>query len=242
MLIRRIHFPSLDSTNTWARQHAEELDRLAVTLVTAGGQTGGRGRFKRVWLSPPSQNIYATFCFFIEKHRADIGNLPQVMALTATEVLERLGFHPQLKWPNDVLLHAKKIAGILCETVPFSDALCVILGIGLNVNMTQELLKTIDRPATSLLAEDGVTREVEEILSGLQEHFLANLQHFLDEGFLPFLEGYKKRLIHVRGDKIRFDDNRSIWEGLFVAVNLDGTLLLELSSGEKRTFVSGEII
>lgn len=242
MINRRFHFTSLDSTNTWVKQHSEELEREGVTLVTASEQTAGRGRFKRLWISPPGQNIYATFCFFIEKHRRDIGNLPQVLALATASVLENLGFHPELKWPNDVMLKGKKIAGILCETAPFSDTLCVILGIGLNVNMSAELLKTIDRPATSLFAEDRVTRDVENVLKQLQERFLAHLQLFLDEGFLPFLGDYKKYLVHAKGDTIRFHDNRTVWEGRYVTINLDGTLLLELPTGERRTFVAGEII
>lgn len=242
MLIIRKHFQIIDSTNTWAKQHAEQLDRQALTLVTANAQTAGRGRFKRLWLSPPDQNIYATFCFFIDKHRHDIGNIPQILALSAAHTLETLGFHPFLKWPNDLLLSGKKIAGILCETLPLSDTLAILLGIGLNVNMPQELLKTIDRPATSLLAEDGLKRDPEELLQKLQEHFLPSLEQFLDEGFLPFLEPYKKSLIHMPGDLIRFHDNRSIWEGKFLAINRDGSLLLELASGENRTFIAGEIL
>lgn len=241
MQIHRRHFATLDSTNTWAKQHAEELDQKALTLVSADHQTAGRGRFKRLWLSPPGQNIYASFCFFIEKHRGDIGNLPQVMAIAAADVLEKLGFQPQIKWPNDVLLKGKKIAGILCETIPFSDMLCVVLGIGLNVNMPLELLSTIDRPATSLLAEDGAERDVEAVLSMLQEQFMQYLLCFLDEGFMPFLENYKTRLQHTKGDLIRFHDNRIVWEGRFAGINRDGTLLLELPSGEERTFIAGEI-
>lgn len=241
MQIHRRHFTTLDSTNTWAKQHAEELDHEALTIVTADQQTAGRGRFKRLWISPHGQNIYATFCFFIEKHRGDIGNLPQVMAVAAVDVLEALDFQPQIKWPNDVMVRSKKIAGILCETIPISDMLCVVLGIGLNVNMPLELLTTIDRPATSLLAEDGATRDVEAVLAMLQERFMRHLLRFLDEGFLPFLENYKKWLIHAKDDLIRFHDNRTVWEGRFAGINRDGTLLLKLPSGEARTFVSGEI-
>lgn len=240
--ICRHHFQTLDSTNTWAKQHADEFDRAQMTLVTANKQTAGRGRFKRLWVSPAGSNIYATFCFFIEKHRPDIGNLPQIMALATAKTLEELHFNPKLKWPNDVLLGGKKVAGILCETVPFSDTLCVILGIGLNVNMALEQLQEIDRPATSLLAEDGIRRECEQVLQTLQNHFSRYLHRFLEGGFLPFLSEYKKGICHSKGDLIRFHDNRSIWEGHFVEINLDGSLLLKLSTGEKRTFIAGEIL
>lgn len=241
MQVLRRHFTTLDSTNTWAKLNAESLDQAVITLITADHQTAGRGRFKRLWLSPPGQNIYASFCFFIEKHRKDIGNLPQVMAIAAADALEELAFLPQIKWPNDVMVRSKKIAGILCETIPFSSQLCVVLGIGLNVNMPPELLSTIDRPATSVLAEDGIPREVEGVLAKLQGRFVGHFMRFMDEGFLPFIEIYQERLIHATGDRIRFHDNRVVWEGRYAGINKDGALVLELPSGEARTFIAGEI-
>lgn len=242
MEIIRKHFTTIDSTNTWAKHNAHLFDIDKITLVTADAQTGGRGRFRRTWESPPLQNIYASFCFGIEKHRQDIGNLPQIMALSAATTLEKLGFTPKLKWPNDVLLSRKKVAGILSETTPLSDTLWMIIGIGLNVNMPEELLKKIDRPATSLLAESGKAWEVEDVLLELQLQFARDLERFLDEGFYPFLEPYQERIVHHEGDKIRFHDNMSEREGFFHAINKDGTLLMRLESGELRTFVSGEIL
>ncbi len=237
----RHHFATIDSTNTWGKVHAHELDRSKITLITADVQTAGRGRFNRKWLSPPGQNILATFCFFVEKHRTDIGNLPQVAALAVVDTLDALGFHPQLKWPNDILLSNKKVGGILCETTPLSDTLCVILGIGLNVNMPAELLQQIDRPATSLWLEDHQQRAIQDVLDPLVTHFIHHLALFLEEGFQPFLETYKQRIIHQPGDRIRFHDNRIIWEGRFEAIASNGTLLLQLDSGEIKTFIAGEI-
>lgn len=242
MDVDRKHFATIDSTNTWAKHNAPLLDHAKVTLVTADEQTAGRGRFKRKWVSPSGLNIYATFCIFIEKHRPDIGNLPQILALAASRVLKELGFNPLLKWPNDVLLSGKKVAGILCETTPLSDNLCVILGIGLNVNMTQEQLEQIDRPAISLLVADGKQRNVEEITLRLQNQFLDFLELYLSEGFIPFLEGYKRNIVHCPGDEIHFHDNRTIWTGIFHSITSDGALTLQMKSGEFKTFHAGEIV
>jgi len=242
MDIIRKHFTTIDSTNTWAKQNAERLEHDKVTLITADEQTAGRGRFKRSWESPPGLNIYATFCIFMEKHRMDIGNLPQVLSISATKVLQVLGFHSKLKWPNDVMISGKKAAGILCETTPLSDHLCVVLGIGLNVNMPKEILIKIDRPATSLLAEDGVKRDVEAVTQMLQKQFMQDLEIFLDEGFHPFLDTYKKFLIHAPGDIIHFHDNRVVWIGGFKSINENGSLSLELESGVIKTFIAGEIL
>ena len=68
MELTRIHFDTIDSTNTWAKQNAHKLESDKITLVTTDTQTAGRGRFKRKWVSPPHQNIYASFCFFISSN------------------------------------------------------------------------------------------------------------------------------------------------------------------------------
>lgn len=241
MDIIRKHFESIDSTNTWGKQHAQDLPRDKITLVTANEQTAGRGRFKRRWESPPGQNIYATFCFFIEKHHAGIGNIPQVLALSTAIVLKALDFQPTLKWPNDILLSGKKVGGILAETTPLSDQLCMVVGIGLNINMPLELLKKIDRPATSLMVEASHTFDIEQILQKLSHQFANDLEQFLAEGFFPFLEPYRNSLAHDIGKTIQFHDNRVVWEGSLHSINNNGSLNLKLPSGEIKTFIAGEI-
>jgi BirA family biotin operon repressor/biotin-[acetyl-CoA-carboxylase] ligase len=242
MDVVRQHFKIIDSTNTWSKHNAHLFPHDKITLVTADAQTAGRGRFNRYWESPPLQNIYATFNFFVEKHRYDIGNIPQILALSTLETLETLNLHPLLKWPNDILLSNKKVAGILCETTPFSDTLCIILGIGLNINMPLEITQKIDRPATSLLIEKGSPQNIENTLSLLQHHFSKNLDQFLNEGFLPFLNTYKAKLIHHPSQPIQFNDNRTIWQGYFHSISNDGSLNLKLLSGEIRNFHTGEFL
>lgn len=236
------HFNTIDSTNTWARQNAQSLDRDKITLVTADEQTAGRGRFKHRWESPADQNIYATFCFFIDEINTNVGNIPQVMAITACQALDDLGFHVQLKWPNDLLISSKKVGGILCEIASIQDSKCVILGIGINVNMSKEDLERIDRPATSLKIESGVQQDIKKVLEILKNHFIKNLELFLKSGFLPFLDIYRKRLMHHSGSKMRFHDNRFIWQGEFHSIKDDGSLNLQLESGIIKNFVAGEIL
>lgn len=158
MKISQRHFSEIDSTNTWAKNNAHLLPPGKLTLITADTQTCGKGRLGRQWISPPKQNLYASFCFFIDKGRKDIGNISLLMAVSVSETLESLGFHPQIKWPNDILINGKKAGGILCELAELSgpsDQMCAIAGIGLNINMPLEQLNEIDQPATSLLQEGG---------------------------------------------------------------------------------------
>jgi BirA family biotin operon repressor/biotin-[acetyl-CoA-carboxylase] ligase len=241
MEIVRHHFETIGSTNTWAKENAAQLDKTKLTLVTASGQTAGRGRFKRHWESPAGQNIYATYCFFIEKHHA-VGNIPQIMAISAAEVLSDYQFDPQLKWPNDVLLTKKKAVGILCETTPLSDQLCMILGIGMNVNMTQEILDAIDQPAASMSSVSGKQWNVEEVLEALTKKFVRNLEAFFEEGFLPFYKRYTDFMKLDSTAKIRFHDNRAVWEGTIESIGTDGSLNMKLQDGTIRKFVCGEIL
>jgi BirA family biotin operon repressor/biotin-[acetyl-CoA-carboxylase] ligase len=235
------HFTTIDSTNTWAKQNASLLARDQVTLVTADTQTAGRGRFKRKWESPPHQNVYASFCFFINKEQHPcLGNIPQVLAISVVQVLEALGFQSRLKWPNDIQISNKKVAGILCETTSVSEQLCVIVGIGLNVNMSLELLQKIDRPATSLLVEGGAIHDLQKVIALLQYYFMPNLKCLLSDGFQPFLNTY--RTLVSTDQKIRFHDNLNIWEGFFHSIDEDGSLNLQLISGEIKHFIAGEIL
>lgn len=242
MKLVRHHFEVIDSTNTWAKSNAHLLPRNQVTLVSASEQTAGRGRFKRRWESPPGQNVLASFCFFVDKRRQDIGNIPQILAISAAQVLESLSFYPALKWPNDVLLNKKKVAGILAETTTVDELLCLIIGIGLNVNMPQGLLEKIDRPATSLFVEGGQHLSVEEILHLLQKQFLLHLESFLKAGFSSFFEEYKQRATIDPCQKIFFDDGQKIWEGTFHDIYEDGSLSLKLSDGRIKIFLAGEIL
>lgn len=242
MDVIRHHFNTIDSTNTWCKLHADEFSVGKLTLVTADTQTAGRGRFKRRWESPAGQNIYATFCFFVEGHTQEIGNIPQILALSTAAVLKKLNFTPELKWPNDVLLSGKKVAGILAETTTVGNRLCVVIGIGLNVNMPKATMQLIDRPATSLMVEGGHSFDIENVLKDLQDQFSYDLDQFFKEGFAAYLETYRDHMSKDPHKIIRFHDNKFIWEGTLQAINPDGSLCLRLMNGETKTFIAGEIL
>lgn len=240
MEIERRHFDIIDSTSTWAKQNAHLLPRNKLTLVTAEGQTAGRGRFvRRRWISPPGLNIYASFCHFVDKPHDNWVNIPQVLALSVVAVLEKMGFHPELKWPNDIKLSKKKVGGILAETTPVDDQICMVVSVGLNINMTLESIKEIDQPATSLLAERGHPFDIEDTLHEIKLLYLKGIARFIEDGFAPFLEKYRKLL--ATSKTITVTNGGSVWEGSFHDVNPDGSLILKLPNGELKSFICGEI-
>lgn len=235
-----IHFDTIDSTNTWTKKNAATLDPDQLTCVTALEQTAGRGRFFRKWLSPKGQNIYATLFFCLPKDSPYLINLGQILSLSCIAVLKKKGFLPQIKWPNDILLDGKKVAGILCETVSFDDRTGIALGIGINVNMTQELLDTIDQPATSLAQLSGQTWTLEQILDPVLKQFIKDLEILQAEGFDAFRLAYDQ-LLAFKGETISCTDGLKTIKGVCHSINSDGRLNLLLPDGQISTLSAGEL-
>lgn len=242
MEIKRIHFETIDSTNNWAKGHLDELDQKALTLITASEQTAGRGRFNRTWTSPKNSNILATFVFFLESLREDMGNIPQILALSALKSLKETEVPLALKWPNDINCGSKKLGGILCEVSQAQNKWGVVIGIGLNINMTEADLKKIDRPAASLLSETGRHYDLELLTNQLSQQFKENIECFLKNGFAPFFPLYTQALLHQKNALLRFNDFQKIIEGKFSHINPDGSLSLILSDGTCKRCTSGELL
>ena len=116
--------------------------------------------------------------FCLPRNSSYLSNLGQLLSISCATILKKKGFSPQIKWPNDILLSGQKVAGILTEAVTFEDRVGIVLGIGLNVNMSKELLKSIDQPATSLAQLGGQTWVVEQILEALLKQFLKDLMFY----------------------------------------------------------------
>lgn len=237
-IIRR-HFETVGSTSTWAKENMLQLPRDTITLLTAKEQTAGRGRHKRVWISPAGENIYATYCHFFPKGRPDLANLLQVLSLCTLCILSKKGFQPKLKWPNDLLLSKKKLGGFLAERVEEEDGTWLFVSIGLNVNMGQRSLEKVGQSATSLFAESGAVFDIEELLNDLTNEYIRALGSFTKKGFAPFFDYYKDAV--YTPEKISFKDNQRQWEGFMHTINPDGSIVLKLDTGELKTFYSGEI-
>lgn len=222
--ISYIHFDTIDSTNTWAKANAHLLNPVQITCITASEQTGGRGRFKRRWLSPRGDNIYMTLFFCIPKESPYLSNLGQILAYSFATLLREKGIAAELKWPNDILIEEKKVGGVLSEIISLEDRIGVCLGIGININMDEKLLKTIDQPATSL---KGFSRQ--EILDLILKQFLHDLEILQKKGFAAFQSAFN-RLLAFKGKKMAY--------GLCHGVTEKGHLQVLLPSGKTTTIVS----
>lgn len=232
MAIDYIELPIIDSTNTWAKEHSAKLHPNPLICITVNEQTGGRGRYKRTWHSPPDTNLYATFCFYLPPTFTTAHNLAQVLSISAIRVLKKLGLKPKIKWPNDILLNGKKCGGMLCE---LSKPLAII-GIGLNINMPN--CDQIDQPATSLLIESAQEFSILAIRNQLAEQFLQDLTLYLKSGFQPFFDEYEQNLAYL-GETITCTVSHEKLTGVFEKLLPDGRILLRLPDGSEKPLAEG---
>lgn len=228
--ISYIYLDSVDSTNSWAKANASTLDRDCLTCITALEQTAGRGQFSRKWHSPYGVNLYATFFCSLPKTFPSAANLGQTLALSCALVLQENGFHPTLKWPNDLLIAEKKVGGILTEVIDMQESLGAFLGIGLNVNMPEEELAKIDQPASSLLMLSGKSWDVNLLLQQLGKRLLHDLKTLQQQGFRPFCPLFNQ-LLAQRGKKMA--------QGVCQGVTDEGALEILLPSGKTAKILSG---
>ncbi len=229
----------IDSTNARTRQLAEE-GAPDGTVVIADRQSAGRGRLGRRWESPSAVNLY---CSILLRPQIPVQQAPQLTFLTAVAVAETLNHLYQLpakvKWPNDVLVAGKKIAGLLNEMNAETEQIhFVILGIGVNLNMTAEQFPAqLNYPATSVLLETGAEIDravfVREFLQRIDGYYAE----FLQEGFGPIRRRWEA-LCDLMNLRVQIDQGL---QGTVVGLDTDGALRLQLEDGRVERVMAGDV-
>ena len=207
------------------------------TAVLAEEQTAGRGRLGRAWVSPAGKNIYVTLVMRPPAPKLRV--LSIVSPLAIAEVLEGIGLTPRLKWPNDVLVGGRKIAGILIETELSGDAVkYALVGIGLNVNFDVEATPEIADIATSVRRELGRDASREELLAALLNAFEARYEQAL-EGDAVF-QAWRSRL-ETLGRRVRATLGERVEEGVAEDVDTEGNLLVRRDDGSLAVVEAGDV-
>ena len=240
---KKVHyFNSVDSTNSTAYQLA--LDGAKEGEVVIGeSQEKGRGRLGRQWVSPPFLNLYLSVVLRpkIPPHQASL--ITFMAAVAAAETIERhSGLIPSIKWPNDLLLREKKVAGLLNEIHSETDRIhFIILGMGVNLNMdAKEFPKDIRTQATSLKAEKGQPVSRKAFAALLLEELERWYEIFLKEGGTPVLKAWRDRA-QIQGKEVRVTSFDEVLIGRAVDVDSDGALILETRGGERKRIVAGDV-
>jgi BirA family biotin operon repressor/biotin-[acetyl-CoA-carboxylase] ligase len=238
---RSILFDSLDSTNAEARRLAEQGEGDGL-LICAAEQTAGRGRYRRDWQSPPG-NLY---CSFLLRPDCSLGVATQlgfVASLAVAETMDAVLAQPgaaRCKWPNDVLVQGRKIAGILLESAAYPDGRTdwMIVGIGINVCSHPSGLPAC-YAATCLVAEGASTVSRDGVRERLAECLAERIDQWRDSGFPPIRRAWLARAFGLH-KPIRVSLTAEMVEGTFADLDDTGALLVATPSG-MRTIIAGDV-
>jgi BirA family biotin operon repressor/biotin-[acetyl-CoA-carboxylase] ligase len=230
----------LGSTNACMRERFYTSGAMVPGLVIAAReQTNGRGRQDRKWLSSPNSSL--CFSIFLENNSEliRIPSLTMAAALGVTELLNSKSIRAAPKWPNDVLMDEKKICGILSERVEHDSNHGIIVGIGLNVNMSSEEAAAIDRPATSMMIESGRAFDSGRILEELLPHLNYWIDEWMTGGFAAIRQAWTEKAGPI-GKRLSVHDGDICKSGKLAGFGEHGELLLETDNG-LETIWSGDV-
>lgn len=236
-----VFFLETDSTNTRAKALAA-AGAPEGAMVVAECQTGGRGRKGRVWFSPSGQGVYLSVVLRPRISPVQAPRMTLIAGIAAAEML--MDAYPDLdihiKWPNDILVGRKKVAGILTEISSDMDEVgFVVSGMGLNVN-ARRFPKDLKAIATSLALETGRPVERAPLVRGFLEAYEKWYDAFLTSGPDPVLDRWKS-LSRTLGNRVLVDGPGGRITGIARDMDRDGSLLVEDDQGIIHPVFSGDV-
>lgn len=241
-MVKIIQLEEVDSTNSYAKKNISNIEDK--TAIITKKQTSGRGRLNRSWVDLGEENLFLSIVLKPSETFKEIyPNLTQYLSVVLCKVIESYGIKTQIKWPNDVLIDGKKIAGILSETVMQAQKLKgIVLGVGVNLNSNQEKIDAIpNKIATSLNIETQKAIDLKEFLNKLLTEFFEHYDEFLQSGFLQIKDDYIKRNCFL-GKELKVQVFNHMESGLAKAVNDLGELVLEDNNKREIVLTIGDII
>ncbi|EGT3628892.1 bifunctional biotin--[acetyl-CoA-carboxylase] ligase/biotin operon repressor BirA [Morganella morganii] len=235
---RCFYFDEIVSTNGFMLSHTTELKNGDVCV--AEYQSAGRGRRGRTWVSPYGHHLYFSLFWTFPQGMAQAMGLSLVVACTLVEVLKSFGVENiGVKWPNDIYLDNKKLAGILIEMSGQADSLCqLIIGVGVNMAMSEEQGKGIDQPWSDLSELVDMPDKTALVIE-LQKQLKRDIQLFEREGLAAFKARWQAADLFY-GREIRLLMGEKSVEGICRGVDEQGAVLLETADGV-QAFIGGEI-
>lgn len=239
------YLDQVDSTNNYIKRQLQSGDGSikAGSVVAARWQTLGRGRKDRKWISGKDTSL--TFSFLLDlKHKDtnDIAAITLAAGVGTAMALNTLGLDCRLKWPNDIFIQDKKLCGILSETIYNNQNLQAVCGIGINVNMDNRALSSIDAAATSIYVETAVKNPPFELLPTILTGLDQWLGVWYEQGTKPIIDKWMS-LAYGLGKPVQsVNSSGSIEPGFFVGVGTQGQLKLRTVDGGVKEVWAGDIV
>jgi BirA family biotin operon repressor/biotin-[acetyl-CoA-carboxylase] ligase len=240
---RSIHYlPAVESTNSAAADLARQ-GALAGTVVVGDAQSAGRGRMGRRWESPAGENLYFSILLTPDIEPARVPQLALVAAVAVHEALAECcrQIQAQIKWPNDILVEWRKVAGILCEANLEADRVHrVVVGIGINVNGAS-VPPPLQATATTLRLAGG--REVSRpaLLAAVINHLESRYDDWLQDGDLSGVLGYFGRHSALNGRSVAAETLAGEVRGIARGIKPTGELVIETGDGGLLSLLAGEV-
>ncbi|MCS3434588.1 bifunctional biotin--[acetyl-CoA-carboxylase] ligase/biotin operon repressor BirA [Klebsiella sp. BIGb0407] len=230
--------PVIDSTNQYLLERLTKLKSGDACI--AEYQQAGRGRRGRQWFSPFGTNLYLSMYWRLEQGPAAAIGLSLVIGIVIAEVLQRLGAHDvRVKWPNDLYLNDKKLAGILVElTGKTGDAAQIVMGAGINLAMKSVVSEVVNQGWINL-QQVGLNIDRNQLAISLIKELRQALIHFEREGLTPFLSRWQQLDNYINRPVKLIIGDREVF-GIARGINEQGGLLLE-QDGVIKAWVGGEI-
>lgn len=230
-----------ESTNTALARQAEAGAPHGSVLL-AEWQSAGRGRFDRRWSSVPGAGLTFSVLWRFEKG-TPLAGLSLVVGLAIADALRVLGLREvRLKWPNDVLVRRRKLAGVLTEMRGDMLGPCAaVIGVGLNVRLPQATIDAIDQPVIDLARSGLDTLDRNAILAALLSGLASALERFAREGFAPFRREWQAHCASLhRSVRVVLPDG-AVVHGTMLGVDTQGALRIDVGGQTRRVF-SGELL
>ena len=230
------HFEEINSTNTYVAVKAKEGASEGL-VARADYQSAGRGRLDRTWQAPPRS---ALMCSILLSPPTSPNEMQLVVAAVALSARSALGtlcnVYPQLKWPNDLIVDDKKIAGLLAEVVALENSMSIVAGIGINLTDSPEGL-----PATNALKVSGVTITPEEVLEKLLEEL--NIRRGLLDTVAgrAMLRSEYVSVLETIGRTVIVEQSDTTFPALATGIDETGRLILN-AAGEEKIISVGDVI
>lgn len=234
-----IRLSVVDSTNIYTTKMLSQSGIKPWTVVVADSQKSGKGQRGNSWESEFGKNLLCSIALFPEDLKVlEQFKISMTASLAVCDALADYGIAANVKWPNDILVNGRKVAGILIENQIINDRIASsIVGIGLNVN--QQSFNTYPWPATSMKKQ---LRGQDVDLEGLLGCLLFHMRSLMDEATynkVSLINKYND-LLEYKGIEISFSDGRKTLVGFCKGVTLLGEIVIEVN-GNETSFVNGEI-
>ncbi len=235
----RIHLDEVDSTNNYAANWLYMTKSVQPAVITARVQHKGRGQRENQWISPKNQNLTCSFIAFPKDVTIDtLGYLNKGVANAVHKTLSTFLAKPiDIKWPNDLWIQGKKIAGILIENTLRSQWVThSIIGVGINVNQAFDS----QQPWCSLLSITQRSHSIEEVLQVLQIEISSLMKNLGQMEYASIEEYYHQKLLNM-GQIISYQCNGSEQKGWVKGVDQWGRIIVQ-KDGHTAAYHHGEVV